>query len=245
MAISPKDKIAIIGSGNVAFHLYKAFSDKGLNVSLINSRTIENLDDSFNSIIVSVSDKAISEVSDAIALRLPRYEGIVAHTAGSVPLDILLPLFHNCGVFYPLQTFNKNIPIPDFSIIPVFVEGNNEKALSLLQSLASSVSRNVYALDSEKREKLHLASVFACNFTNAMYGVADEILKDTGIPFSALLPLIERTAAKVHETSPSDCQTGPAIRGDYSVMQHHLEMLASHPDLQRLYSLVSSLISSK
>lgn len=74
-----------------------------------------------------------------------------------------------------------------------------------------------------------------------MYAIAKDILRDTHIPFSALLPLIDETAAKVHTLPPRAAQTGPAVRGDQDVMAHHLELI-KQPEYREAYKLLSSLI---
>lgn len=228
----------------MATHLLKAFQRNGVEAVMVNSRSLEGLEPDSDIIIIAVSDSAIGEVAANIAAGVPDFKGIAAHTAGSVAMDSLQPFFRNYGVFYPLQTFSKDMEIPDFRDIPVFVEGNSAETADTLAELAGILSDNVYRLDSEAREKLHLASVFACNFTNALYGVAHELLEETGVPFSALLPLVDRTAAKVHDASPADCQTGPARRGDKRVTDRHIQLLSSRPELAKLYELVSSIISS-
>ena len=94
------------------------------------------------------------------------------------------------------------------------------------------------------RERLHVAGVFANNFTNHMYAIAADILRDTHIPFQVLLPLIDQTAEKVHHLPPREAQTGPAKRKDEQVMRHHLSLLKTE-EQQQLYRLVSKMIQSE
>ena len=125
--------------------------------------------------------------------------------------------------------------------MPVFFEARGIDDVSAVYALALTITSHVYEADQHDRERLHVAGVFANNFTNLMYGIANDILRDTHIPFSALLPLIDETAAKVHTLSPHDAQTGPARRGDENVMQHHLSLLPS-AELREVYRLLSDLI---
>ena len=74
-----------------------------------------------------------------------------------------------------------------------------------------------------------------------MYRIADEVLRDTQIPFEALLPLIDQTALKVHTLTPIEAQTGPAKRGDHAVMDHHVEILKTTPYAE-LYRELAALI---
>ena len=142
------------------------------------------------------------------------------------------------GVLYPMQTFSKQREV-DFGQIPFFVEGNSEEDVRLLKDIASALSEKVYEASSEQRKSLHLAAVFTCNFTNHMYVLAAELLKKYGLPFEAMLPLIDETARKVHELEPLAAQTGPAVRYDENVIDEHLRMLADEPQMLELYREIS------
>ena len=160
-------------------------------------------------------------------------------SAGSLSVEIL-PASRR-GVFYPLQTFSKERDV-DFRQIPVFVESPTDEAL--LMSLGEQISNRVLSLDSENRRLVHLAAVFACNFTNHMYDLSARILAGHGIPFSVLLPLIDETARKVHELPPCEAQTGPAVRFDQNVMQKHLDLLEDE-GMKQLYKILSESIYDK
>ena len=53
--------------------------------------------------VISVSDKAIEEVSNQI----PFTNKLVVHTSGTMGFDVINPK-NKRGVFYPLQTFSKS-----------------------------------------------------------------------------------------------------------------------------------------
>ena len=152
---------------------------------------------------------------------------LFVHTAGSMPLDVL-PMLRR-GVFYPMQTFSKSRHV-DFCQIPIFLESQTD--MRLMELLARALSQQVYHLDGERRRYLHLSAVFACNFVNHMY-------------FHVMLPLIDETASKVHSLPPHEAQTGPAVRYDKNVMDHHLDLLADAPDMQQIYKLLSRSIHDK
>ena len=148
------------------------------------------------------------------------------------------------GVLYPLQTFSKGRNV-NFDVIPIFLEANTDKNADYLKNIASALSENVRFMSSEKRRSLHLAAVFACNFTNHIYALAEEILAKEGLSRDYLFPLIDETAAKVHELPAREAQTGPAIRYDENIINKHLGMLADDPDVQTLYRLLSQSIHKK
>ena len=139
---------------------------------------------------------------------------MILHTAGSMPLSIFEGYTENGGVFYPMQTFSMEREV-DFKEIPLFIEGKSPQ----IRQLAESISNHVYELSTADRKYLHLAAVFACNFTNHCYTLAAEVLEKKGLPFDVMLPLVDETARKVHELHPKEAQTGPAVRGDENVMQ--------------------------
>lgn len=231
--------IAIVGKGNVGQHLYKALKDK-TEVTLVNSRALEDIPNEVDTILLCVSDDAIEEV----ASKLPDSDALIVHVSGSKPMDILKSKGNRYGVFYPLQTFTEKIEL-NYKEIPVFVEGSSPEVVNKLKSVASLFSDLVMEKDSEARKRLHLASVFACNFTNALAGVANDLLKDEDIDFSILLPLLMQTINKLGILTPEEGQTGPAVRGDKTVMNSHIEMLKDKPELQDLYIKLSSLIANK
>ncbi len=229
-------KIDIIGRGNVATHLYRALGN--YDVTLINPHTLDGLDRNADIILISVTDRAIKEVSDKIG----DTSAIVAHTSGTTPIQVLSKPGQKYGVFYPLQTFSKEVDI-DYTRIPFFIEGADEETEKVLKQVAAQVSQTVYTADSEKRKIIHMASVFACNFINHLLGISNEILSKNSIPFSVLAPLINETIKKaVNTDNPHSVQTGPAVRGDEKIISSHMDMLEGHPDYQKLYMMLSDSI---
>lgn len=235
-------RIIIIGRGNVATNLDYAFRKNGVNVEMVSSREgLAIIPQNADVYLYAVRDEALKAV--VAQVHVPA-RALHLHTSGSIPLSVFGADKPHAGIFYPFQTFSKAHIIEDFSSVPIFFEARGIDDVSAVYSLALTITSHVYEADQHDRERLHVAGVFANNFSNLMYGVANDILRDTHIPFSALLPLIDETAAKVHTLSPRDAQTGPARRGDENVMQHHLSLLPSD-DLRNLYRLLSSLIQKQ
>lgn len=168
-------------------------------------------------------------------------ERVFLHTAGSMPMSVFKGMAQHYGVLYPMQTFSKQREV-DFSIIPCFVEANDEFAQKQIEGLAREISGRVYQLSSEDRKYLHLSAVFACNFANHCYAISQELLEEHGIPFDVMLPLINETAAKVHEMKPKDAQTGPAVRYDENVIDKQSKLLENHPHFKKVYDSMSKSI---
>ena len=245
--------IVFIGAGNVATHLALAFKKAGVQILQVCSRTanparelaekvqaehttnLQSLNKDADLYLISVSDNAVEELTSQLSLK----DKLTVHTSGSIPLEILNKVSVNHGVFYPLQTFSKSREV-DFSNIPICVEANSAENLEKLKSVAKTLSNNIYEVDSEQRKVLHLAAVFACNFPNFMYTIADKILRDSDIDFDILRPLIKETAEKIQDVKPAEAQTGPAIRNDEKILSGHMEMLNDFPQLKELYKLISA-----
>lgn len=243
-------RIAIIGAGNVASHLAGALD----GVVQIFSRHIENATalarligcsatDSLDRLadadvyIVSVKDDAIAGIAEAAPARCR--EALWLHTSGSVDKSVFAGGFSRYGVLYPLQTFSKSVRL-DMHEVPFFIEGSDAKTEEEIRKLALTVSPTVVSADSRLRTQIHMAAVFACNFSNYMYTLADEVLRRNGLPFSVLKPLLAETLRKAVEASPEVSQTGPAARGDRSVIAKHKALLSD--EHREIYEIMSNAI---
>lgn len=247
--------VTFIGSGNLAWHLAPALDNTDFAVKEVYSRNVKNSSDLVEKLyeaktkvtldfsispskifIIAVTDDAIGEIAQEIILPP---NAILAHTSGSQPLSILAQSgTPNFGVFYPLQTFSKNKKV-DFKEIPFFIESENNETEKVLMSMAKVVAKNVYRISSTDRKALHVAAIFASNFTNFMLTLSKEILTDHKLDFELLKPLIAETINKALTISPENAQTGPAKRGDLEVLDHHMEFLQSDVDVAEIYKIIS------
>ncbi len=243
-------KIVIIGSGNVAFHLAKAFTQNNIEVSQIFGRNeveLNKISEELNIpystkeladadlYLISVSDSAVEQVSDLIKTE----KALVAHTSGSLPLEILKGNYRKAS-FYPLQTFSKTKNL-DYSKIPFFIETENQIDEKSLFELASIISENVETSDYEKRKYIHLTAVFACNFVNHLFARAKEISDSQDLDFNYFIPLIDETVEKIHHLEPRTAQTGPAVRGDERVLKLH-EVLITNEEHRKIYNTMNESI---
>ncbi|MGY4536848.1 putative short-subunit dehydrogenase-like oxidoreductase (DUF2520 family) [Mucilaginibacter sp. UYNi724] len=245
-------RITIIGSGNVATHLAAAFKNAGHRIAQIYSRNLHNaallayhvgaeavdnpqdISPDTDVFILAIKDDAIA----SFVPHLSRHNKLIVHTSGAVDLQEVLNFTPNAGVFYPLQTFSKTKEV-NFREVPLCIEGVNEAITQTLESLARDISNNVYRVNSAQRKVLHLAAVFACNFTNHLYSIGEQLLAGSDMSFDMMRPLIAETADKIREHSPVSVQTGPAVRNDEQTMRSHLQMLNDEPNLQEIYTRLS------
>ena len=250
-----KLNIVIVGAGNVAWHLAKELQKKEQKIIQVYNRSvepaislshrlkcdfttrIEDINQKADLYILAVKDSIIEEVSELINIK----NKLIVHTSGAVEQDVIK--HKRRGVFYPLQTFSKEKKL-NFKNIPFCIEASTSEDYSTLMRLATLLSPKVYNIDSNQRKVLHVAAVFACNFSNYMYMISDEILSDNNIPLDILYPLIKETATKITKHNPKDVQTGPAVREDKSVIEEHLNFLKNGKNYD-IYKLLSKNIIDK
>lgn len=243
-------KVVLLGSGNVAYHLALALksaeqveliqrysrhgnNDAFFDASLPCSSDLKDLKKA-DIYILAVKDDSIGSLSE----KLKHLNGLVVHTSGSMDMKILCPGLKR-GVLYPVQTFTIQQKI-DFKKVPLAIEAETREDLKLLHSLAAALSEKVFELDSSAREMLHVAAVFANNFSNYMFACADALCKEFKLPFDILRPMILETGKKVQDMDPYKAQTGPARRNDRAVIEKHIAMLQG--EKKEIYTLLSESI---
>ncbi|MES2778542.1 MAG: DUF2520 domain-containing protein [Bacteroidota bacterium] len=244
----------ILGSGNVAFHLGKALAQNGIRVDAVyspNETHAISLAEQLNTqafskpdklplssdiYIIAVKDTVIEQVSDQLA----DVAGLVVHTSGNTSMEVLSK-HKRCGVFYPLQTISKQSAL-NFTHVPVLLETKQQDDMALLKQLTTALGATSYEVDSDKRKVVHVAAVFANNFSNHLYGIAQQILIENNLSFEMLKPLIRETANNIQHYNPNEVQTGPAVRGDQTTINTHLKLLKEMPGYAQLYTLLSQSI---
>lgn len=251
--------ISLIGAGRVATHLATALHAQNIQIQHVFSRNIdhaqhlaqqvdaialENISQLTQAelLLIAVSDAQIAVVAKQLAGM--NYTGLVAHTSGSTHLQVLQMENLRSGVFYPLQSFSFDQPI-DWENTPFFLEAVQPADLEQLDQLANTLSKRIYHYDSEQRLSLHLAAVFASNFSNYCYDIAEQILQQHQVDQHLIFPLILQTAQKMQTNSAQQNQTGPARRHDQNIIDLHLDMLKLHPEWQDIYALLSHAIKHR
>jgi predicted short-subunit dehydrogenase-like oxidoreductase (DUF2520 family) len=255
MAIHPIRKIILIGAGNLATNLGIALKNSGHSIIQVYNRTSETglqlaktlssefIDDlrflsrDADLYCIAVSDTAFVSVAKKIRLQ----EQMVIHCSGTLEIGLLDTCSANYGVIYPPQTFTKQ-HIIEFDEIPLCVEANNTANLQKLTVFARTLSLKVLPVTFLQRRIIHLSSVMAGNFSNFLYSIAENLLKEQNLPMDLIIPLIEKTASNAREINIFDHQTGPAIREDYGVIENHLDLLAGSPEYREIYRLMTECI---
>lgn len=237
-------KIAIIGSGNVAWHLKKWLEPKA-DVYTIDSRTLKDLPSDADIYIITVTDSAIAAVAHKLSEQIDSNNTVVVHTAGTSPLSVISNIFTESGVIYPMQTFTKGNPLDSYSAIPLFIEASTSHSYEKIHALASLMSSRCIKLSSQQRGILHLSAVFACNFVSYLLAEANVLLENNHIDATLLNPLIAETIKKNISMPGYESITGPARRHDGVTMEKHLTLLSQNKELQDVYATLSKNIMNK
>ncbi|MCL2246147.1 MAG: DUF2520 domain-containing protein [Lentimicrobiaceae bacterium] len=244
-------KVIIIGSGNIGTWLLQTLQNqKGFSVISVSSRKIETLPQDGDLYIFALKDDVYETVLQQISFKMPR----AVHTSGALSQSILVPFAKKVGVMYPYQSVRCEVESVRQKAegrrqkgerwkekVPVCVEGSDKEFEDTLFQWAKRMFEDVYKINEQQRFAMHLAAVFANNFTNAMYGVAYQIFKENNIDWSLIFPLLNSTLEKAKHNDPALVQTGPALRHDVSVMEKHCKALRSE-DLRMVYRGISRVI---
>ena len=253
---------SIVGTGNIAWHLINALEQAGIRVAEVSTRKKKNAKDltgytydvriktdlDFREspselFILAVSDDALETVAASVLLP----EGaILVHTSGAKGMSGLTSSLKNnkvsLGVFYPLMTFTRGIPV-DFKQVPICIEGEDEQTNKVLMKVAAKLSKEVHQVNSHQRAVLHLSAVFGCNFVNHLWALSKEIIEEEELDFDILKPLIKETFLKgMKAEHPAEVQTGPALRHDGSTIAKHKSLIKDDKDLSKVYKTLTKSI---
>jgi predicted short-subunit dehydrogenase-like oxidoreductase (DUF2520 family) len=244
-----------IGAGNVSTHFVRKLCDSGFKLVQVYSRTADSawaLAEKYNAGFTNSADEIVKDASFYLVSLpdqvLPGFlehfkikDKLIVHTAGSYGIDVFGEEYRYFGVLYPLQTFSKKFDL-DISVVPILIEACDNETLKEIEKIARVISDKVIETDAETRRWIHLSALFASNFTNHMYVLAEELMKSRNLDPDILNPLIEETFRKSRLMDPAEAQTGPAVRNDVNTLAKHIKMLENKPLLQKIYTFTSESI---
>jgi predicted short-subunit dehydrogenase-like oxidoreductase (DUF2520 family) len=255
MAILKSQKIAVIGAGKLATNFAFTLKKKGFTILQVYNRTREPgmelarkvsspyiddlryLTDKADLYALAVSDSALQEISGRIRLK----NQMIVHFSGTADISILQDASSNYGVLYPPQTFTKQA-LTGFLNIPLCIEANNRVSEKKLSAFASTISDKIFKVNFSQRKIIHLSAIFAGNFTNFMYSIAEDLLAGYNLPMTLLEPIIEKTRANANQENIFSLQTGPAFREDFKMIEAHLDTLSDRPEFREVYRIISESI---
>ncbi|MBL7718269.1 MAG: DUF2520 domain-containing protein [Flavipsychrobacter sp.] len=245
---------SIIGTGNMAWFLVKRLKTAGhqcdgiwgRNPATMKALAAEMNVNAYKSIgkiadgevdicFVAVPDHEIKSVVSALSFE----KTVLAHTAGSMDLEVLSEHAKDCAVLWPVYSITRN-NIPDHRDIPTAWEAGSAKAQRFVSTIGHSITDNLFEANLEKRQWLHLSAVVGNNFINHLVAICDQICAERDLPAEALQPIIHQTFERLKNSARArDLQTGPARRGDAEVLERQEALLEAHPEWQDVYRALS------
>ena len=250
-------KVFLIGFGNLAYHYARSLYKANIHFEILSlhpkayeaefegisfHRSLKSIPIDFDFYFLCIPDSFIKKTSKEIASWVQK-SAIIAHCAGTKSIKHLPAHIENRAVLWPLQSLSHERKIDLLDDAPLFYEASNEEAEIKLLELAKLISTRVLKANFYDRKQLHLAAVFANNFTNHLIGTAKEIVERKKFNYNIILPILEETITKLSELSKEEAQTGPAIRGDVSTMNQHLFLLKKSNSKKSLYKKLSQSIN--
>ncbi len=193
-----------------------------------------------SAVLLCVSDNSIEQLAN----ELKEKSLFLIHFSGTQSINRLTPYTPNAAVIWPNQSFSNAVHI-DWKNVPLIMEVSNDAAKVWLIEIVNTLEGPAVFLDEESRKKLHLAAVVANNFINHLLVLTESWCKQNKLDFKLLLPLINQSTQNLQNQSPSQLQTGPASRNDWTTIQSHIEMLSHFPQLKDVYTLFSNQLAEK
>ena len=172
---------------------------------------------------------------------------IVLHTSGALGSDVLRPLALQgaaTGSLHPLQTFSgRSAPVLAGSTCAI--EGS-ASALRMAGRICRDLGCVPVELPPRHKAAYHAAAALAAGHLLAVVEAAVRILVKAGFPrkrgVRALLPLARQTLANYELLGARSAWTGPLRRGDFAVIERHLEALRRFPrEFRGAYDALSRL----
>ena len=248
-------KIALIGAGKLATNFAFTLKKSGYTILQVYDRSVEpgkklagkvsasyignlnELTERADLYALAVSDSALKEIAEKIRLN----DQLIIHFSGTADISVLKGSSLNYGILYPPQTFTIK-PGSGFLNIPLCLEANNQESERILTKFAGTLSEKIFKVNSYQRTIIHLSAIFASNFTNFMYAVAEDLLTENDLPMDLLQPIIKKTASNARHKDIYGFQTGPAIREDLKIMKTHLDFLSDKPEYKKIYQILTDSI---
>lgn len=199
--------------------------------------------------LLTVQDDALPTLAKALSQHPQLHpDQCYVHFSGALPSQVLSPLRDKgCVVAccHPFRLFTTT-PFPEaFEQCYCFTEGG-ERALMLLTPLLESCGAVFCPVLPAHKLHIHLAAVFSSNFLNLLASTANKLLSPLELPQHTtqmlILNMMQQTLARLTPETPFMASlTGPLCRGDQKTIHTHLDLLATHPPLYRLYQAFADL----
>lgn len=246
-------RFSIIGSGNTAHFLAYTLQQQGhilagiwardavqatlfaANYQCSSYQNLGQIPDQKNHIcFMAISDVAIAVVAEQLSFS----HTLLVHCSGATAISVLYAAAQNTAVYWPIYAITKGDSW-DSNIIPIAIEASNLSGQEILVNL----SPKVFLANGDTRKHLHLAAVFASNFTNHLYAISQQICTQHQLDAKqTLAPIINQSISRLAKHPAIELQTGPAIRNDQNTLHNQQNLLQNQPYWLAIYQSLSASI---
>jgi predicted short-subunit dehydrogenase-like oxidoreductase (DUF2520 family) len=188
-------------------------------------------------ILIATPDDEIASVGQDLArIGAEELRGkVVLHTSGALDARALDPV-KACGAavgsLHPLQSFS-GVAVPSLEGKVFAVEGETQ-AVRVARQMARSLGGSPVRIAGDKKILYHAAAAMAAGQVLAIEEAAAQLLVSLGMrrgeALRALLALSRQVLENLEHLGPRAAWTGPLSRGDYKVVEAHMEALQQSPD---------------
>lgn len=244
-------KIGIVGTGRVGAAMAICLQQQGYEVGSIYNRTpakavwlaeqlmtniaadLGQLVEQNDVILLTVSDRAISEVAEKIVEQAGTLSGkYFYHLSGSQAYTSLARLSErgaSCGSLHPLQSF----PTAESAIEKIdgtyFAIDGDAAAQNIGRKMVNDIGGIFLTIPDGQRALYHAAACMACNYFTALVASTVELFKamniDEQAALQALKPIVTATLDNICENGTAQSLTGPIVRGDVITVAKHIEAI--------------------
>src|SRR5712664_233400 len=187
-------------------------------------------------ILIAAPDDEIARVARELArIGAEELRGkVVLHTSGALNarvLDIVKACGAAVGSMHPLQSFS-GVAVPLLEGRMFAVEGDSQ-AVRVARQIARSLGGSPVRIPGGKKVLYHAAATMAASNVLAVEEAASQLLMSVGMKrrqaTGALLTLTRQVLENMEQLGPRAAWTGPLARGDFRVVEAHLEALRESP----------------
>ena len=260
-----KNTISIIGAGRVGSTLTMLLFRAGYRIVSVISRnqtsarklarfvhcphystSLSDISPATSIICIAVPEEYIlgiaKEISKSVHIDFSKLA--VFHPSGSLSSDALLPLRRNGAItfsLHPIQSFSKSSSLAhqmDQMQHSVYGFEGEKAAIPIARQLVKSLHGVFVTIPKEEKILYHIASVFASNYSIALLGVVDDVVKRIGseLTLAHFKPLVRTSIENAFQQTPVQALTGPIVRGSFATVKNQLQQLQNiDPSLAVLY----------
>ena len=225
-------RVRIVGPGRAGLSFSKAFTRIGWQVleHLGRNDDLTNAAEGVDLVLLSVPDQQISNVAQKI---IDNNSATIIHISGSLTLDPISQ-HERVASCHPL------LSLPDPAVGEKrlldgawFAVAGDPISIEIVRAFDGKY----FHVPDEKRALYHAGACIAANHLVVLLSQVERICEIVDIPFEAYTNLIQGTLDSVTTIGSMKSLTGPAVRGDLSTIQSHLDAL---PQTEKfLYSCLS------